>query len=245
MIGMGVKITVESTGKSWHTLNDWGLAIGNTDYIGDPVQETNYIDVPGASRYLDASDSLTGHPVFKYRSIKVLLGGKRKIIDWDGVISTFRNEIEGQVVYLTFDNDLGYYWRGRVNIINFQRVRELGTFYLEIPTADPYKYDVFNSNDDWEWDPFDFEYGVIRYIGPIDINNTLLTTPKGGMETVPIFVIDSINGANLSVTANGVKHRLEVGENRFPQIKVGGKQEVQLQFNGIGRGTVRYRGGSL
>lgn len=244
-IGMGVKITVEKTGQSWHTLKDWGLVIGNNDCIGEPVQETNYINIPGASCYLDTSEALTGHPVFKSRTIKIKMGGIRQRALWSNVISEIRNHIEGQVIHLSFDDDMNYYWRGRVNIVDFDRVRELGTFYLEMPTADPYKYDVFASDDPWEWDPFDFEYGVIRYIGPIDINSTTsIVTPKGGMEVVPIFEIDSISG-HLSVTVNGSTFNLAVGENRFPQIKVGGKEEITIQFHGNGRGTIKYRGGSL
>ena len=38
---ISVKITVESTGKVFDTLSDWGLAVGNNNYIGDPVQEKN------------------------------------------------------------------------------------------------------------------------------------------------------------------------------------------------------------
>ena len=44
----GATITVIATGKSYHTLRDWGLAIGNNNCIGTPVQETFYLDVPGA-----------------------------------------------------------------------------------------------------------------------------------------------------------------------------------------------------
>ena len=132
-----------------------------------------------------------------------------------------------------------------MEIGDYDRARELGKFTLKIPMADPYKYDVFNSEDDWEWDPFDFEFGVIRYIGPLEINDTSITVPKGNMETVPIFIIDSIISETLTVTLNDETYELTEGENRFPQLKVAGETEVVLQFTGIGRGSVKYRGGSL
>ena len=31
----GATIEIVATGERFHTLNDWGLAIGNNDYIGD------------------------------------------------------------------------------------------------------------------------------------------------------------------------------------------------------------------
>ncbi len=244
-VGFGVKIIVESTGKTYHSLKDWGLVIGNNNYIGEPEQETNYVEIPGASCCLDMSEALTGHPVFKSRKINVLLGGMRERSRWDNVISEIRNEIHGQIVHLIFDNDLNYYWRGRVTVCDFDRVRELGTFTLSVPMADPYKYDVFDTVDPWEWDPFDFENGVIRYLGPMNINNTSVVVPRGGMETVPVFVINEITTDELKVTVNGSTYSLSVGENRFPQIKVAGNTEILLVFAGIGKGTIKYRGGSL
>lgn len=241
---ISVDITVEKTGETFNTLTDWGLAVGNNNYIGDPVQETFYVDVPGASATLDLSETLCNRPIFKSRPINVLLGGKKGRLDWDSIISTYRNKIEGQIVKLVFSNDPFFFWRGRVNITNFDRTRELGNFNLSIPMADPYKYEIFDSEDDWLWDPFDFENGVIRYIGPLDLSNASITVPRGSMLTVPIFEIDSIIDS-LSVSANGNTYPLAVGENRFPQLLVAGTEEVILQFTGTGTGTIKYRGGSL
>lgn len=241
---ISVDITVEKTGKTFNTLKDWGLAVGNNNYIGDPVQETFYVDVPGASAPLDLSESLCDRPIFKSRPINVLLGGGKTRLDWDSIISTYRNEIEGQIVKLVFSNDPFFYWRGRVNITNFDRTRELGNFNLSVPMAEPYKYEIFDSEDKWLWDPFDFENGVIRYIGPIDLSNTSITVPRGSMLVVPIFEIDSIVDS-LSVTANENTYQLTEGVNRFPQILVAGTEEVVLQFTGTGTGKIKYRGGSL
>ena len=39
----GFTIIVEKNNRSYHSLSDWGLAIGNNDYIGEPEQETTLI----------------------------------------------------------------------------------------------------------------------------------------------------------------------------------------------------------
>ena len=57
----GATIIVVSTGKCYHTLRDWGLAIGNNNCIGDPVLETFYLDVPGADGILDYSAHRATH----------------------------------------------------------------------------------------------------------------------------------------------------------------------------------------
>lgn len=244
-IGYGVKIIVENTNKEFHSLKDWGLVIGNNNYIGSPVQETNYVTIPGASSRLDLSEAITGSPVFVSREINVKLGGVRPRMNWDNTISELRNAIEGKIVKLIFDNDIGFYWRGRCTLTGYDRARSVGTINLKIAVAEPYKYEIFSSMELWKWDSFNFINGVIRYLGQMDIDNTEIVIPKGNMEAVPVFRIDSITSEALFVTVNGITYTLAVGYNRFPQIKVAGTDEVVLTFVGTGTGAIEYRGGSL
>lgn len=74
----GATIEIVATGEQYHTLKDWGLAIGNNDYIGDVEQENYYVDVPGADGFLDFSEAITGRRIFKSRPINVELGGKSR-----------------------------------------------------------------------------------------------------------------------------------------------------------------------
>ena len=140
----GISIYVEDSGKTYHTLNDWGLALGNNNYIGDPEMETTYIQVPGRDGLIDASEAVSGRRVYTKRELAFELGGIRERLTWDGVISSMRNNVHGRVCRLTIDNDEAYFWRGRVFITGFDRFRELGKFTLSVPNADPYKYDVLS-----------------------------------------------------------------------------------------------------
>lgn len=90
-------IIVENSGKVIDTLADWGCAIGNNDYIGEPEAETYFIDVPGADGFLDGSEAITGRPVYKSREIDILFGGKKPREDWDSFISNIRNRLHGKV----------------------------------------------------------------------------------------------------------------------------------------------------
>ena len=157
----GATIEIVATGERFHTLNDWGLAIGNNDYIGDVEQENYYVDVPGADGFLDFSEAITGRRIFKNRPISIELGGKKPRDNWDIFISDLRNLVEGREIKVIFDNDSGFYWTGRASIQGYDRNREIGTFTLAIPKADPYKYNVADSTEDWLWDSFDFETGII------------------------------------------------------------------------------------
>ncbi|MBQ6318193.1 MAG: hypothetical protein IJI23_00185 [Lachnospiraceae bacterium] len=241
----GLSIFVESTNKTYHTLDDWDLALGNNNYIGDPVMETIYIDVPYRDTLIDASTAVTGRPVYKARPLAFKLGGLRERMKWDSIISRFRNEIDGRICQITLDNDPHYYWRGRVFIEGFDRVRELGQFTLNIPKAEPYKYYYKNSTEPWEWDPFNFETDTIIYTQQWDINGTVTkTVPAGHMPTVPTFMVTNLVNT-LTVTAQGITFNLVSGKNVLPEITVGGDAETELTFSGRGKVQIIYKSGSL
>ena len=242
----GVSIYVEDTGRTFHTLNDWGFALGNNNYIGDPQMETTYIKVPGRNGLIDASEAISGRRVFTKRQLVFELGGIRERLGWDSVISAFRNNIEGRICRLTLDNDKNYYWRGRVYIEDFDRFRDLGTFKLSVPSADPYKYSRYSSSEPWLWDPFNFETDMITYIGAITVVGTeTVEIPAGHMSTVPDFVVLDKTSTDFTVTVDGVEYVLTVGTNRIPAILVGGDDEVELTFTGSAKVQIVYRSGSL
>ncbi len=242
----GLSVEVISNGKKYHTLDDWGLAIGNNNYIGEPEQETNYVDIPGTNIFLDLSESLTGAPVYKSRSMNITLGGIRERMAWDGIISDLRNKIHGRECKVIFDNDISHYWKGRVYIEGFDRVRELGTLQMNMPKTEAYKYDVQSSAEDWLWDTFDFEYGVIRTIETQYVNGeTKIEIPEGTMLTVPVFMVEGIASSEFTVSDGLNTFNLINGKNRFPRLKVCGENPVTLVFKGRGQVQIDYRGGSL
>lgn len=241
----GATIIVVSTGKCYHTLRDWGLAIGNNNCIGDPVLETFYLDVPGADGILDYSEALTGRPIYKYRPIEIVLGGKKTPTVWPGFMSTIRSLIHGQTIHVVFDDFPGYYWKGRAEITGFDRIRQIGTFKLTIPRADPYGYSLMdNSGEDWMWDPLDFEYGKID--DPIQLTLTpeapsaSCTIPASVMPFVASIRASNIGSAGLSMTVFGDRYSLKEGENQMADFLVC-QQDTEITFNGVGKVQVIYR----
>lgn len=243
-----VTIEVVATGKTFHTLRDWGLAIENNDIIGEPEMEEYYVDVPGADGFLDFTEVVTGRRIFKSRPITIKLGGKKPRNYWDNWIGGIRNQIHGQIVKIIPDNDSAYYYTGRAKVIDFNRTRELGTFTLSIPKADPYKYQVEdNMAEDWLWDTFDFETGTTEGEGRI-INlsggSDTYTIEPGEMPFVPTILVDSVGGSGLKMEVDGENYTLVKGRNRFADIVVDTKK-VSMKFSGTGKLSVRYRRGSL
>ena len=242
----GISIYVEDTEKTYHTLDDWEMALGNNNYIGDPEMETTYIKVPGRNGLIDATEAISGRRIYKKRQLEFELGGVRDRLNWDSIISGLRNNVDGRVCRLTLDNDKSHYWRGRVYIKGFDRFRELGTFTLAVPTADPYKYSVTSSAEPWLWDPFNFETDYITYIGAVTVNGTeTVTIPAGHMATSPDLVVSDKTSSSFTVEADSVTYTLLAGSNKIPAIIVGGDTDVELTFSGNAKVQIVYRSGSL
>lgn len=242
----GATIIVISNDHEYHTLDDWGLAIGNTNYISEPEMETKYIDIPGRDGLLDVSETLSGRPIYKKREINIEVGGLRERKDWDAVISSMRNSIHGRDVKLIFDNDPSYYWKGRIFITNFERARRLGTFTLSIPEADPYKYNIQSSADPWLWDPFNFLTDSIHDYSSIQITGSgTVSIPSGFMPVTPTIMVSNILSTTFTVNYKGQTFSLISGSNYLPEIIVNAEDEVNLLFTGTAKVSIVYRGGSL
>lgn len=242
----GITITVEGTSNVFHSYDDWGLYVTNTDCIGEPKQYKKYIQIPGRNGQLDLSQAQTGRPIFISREIKINLAGTRFRTNWDSVMSSFRNSIAGRVCRIVFDNDPSYYWRGKVDVKGFESVMNLGTFTIELPDADPYKYDLQSSAEPWLWDPFNFETGVIIQTGSlVVVGSGTMTINKGHMLTCPEIVVSDMISGTFTVTCDNVSYPLVVGSNKIPAIMVGGEKDVTLIFTGSATVQVVYRSGSL
>lgn len=246
LITNGLTILVENTGATYHTLNDWGLYVSNTDYIKEPEQNVNYVSVPGRDGYIDLSEAVSGRVTYLKRSIDIRLSGLNDKTQWDSVMSSIRNKINGRICHFIFDNTPTWYWRGRVDVNDFSHSLKLGVFNIRMPNADPYKYSVYASNDPWLWDPFNFETDMITQIGEKTISGSgSITIPAGHMPVCPEIIVAAKTSSTFTVTFEGLTYTLALGSNKIPAIMVGGEEDAVLDFTGSAAVQIVYRAGSL
>ena len=223
-----------------HT-DDWGLIVEKIT-ITPPKVKTRVVEVPYGFE-LDMTE-LDGNLHYENREIVIQLGGRKRKNEWPTFMSAFLNEYQGRIVKFTPDNDLGYYYFGRAHVQkDVERIARIGKFAMKID-ANPYKYDVQTSTEEWKWDPFNFDIGVIREMKDVEItsSNNTIQVPGTGVGVVPIFDVSVSN--NLAVVVNNKTYTLTIGKNRFPEIKIG-KSTMDLTFQGTGTLSLDYRGRSL
>lgn len=141
---------------------------------------------------------------------------------------------------IRLSKDLNFYYVGKVRVGKY----EVNGIIREIVIncdVEPYKYDLTSSDEDWLWDPFNFEDGIINETKDLVVNGTLEIKIYGRRKrVVPKFVCN----ASMQLVFNNVTYNLASGINYSPDIEIC-EGENKLKFVGNGKVTVEYRGGSL
>lgn len=232
-----------STGISfdtWHTARDWELKLISY-HIPMPEPKERAVDVVGAHGVLDLTE-VDGTVYYNRREgIEIIFDledGSGQ--SWLARYSEIAAVIHGQKMKMILDDQPDCYYMVRLNLDSTKSDPVLSQFVLT-GSAEPFKYDVTTSAEDWLWDPFNFHTGVIRVLKDIKITatNKSVKVAGGGISTAPIFQVKTSN--SLKVTFGGRSYPLAVGRNRLPEIRVG-KTDATLIFTGTGELTIDYRG---
>lgn len=234
---LGVTIEVDNIKK--HTWKDWHLKWCNI-VISSAEPKTNYIDVPGMDGQLDLSEALTGDIQYKNRSLTLKFETNGDFIKWSIISSEIMNFLHGRKAKITLDTDLGFYYIGRLTLASTKE----DYFYGELTLTgdvEPYKYEITSSTDNWLWDTFSFENGIIRDYKDLVVSETLQLIIKGRRKIIYPKITAS---AAMSVKLNNKTYNLNVGENIMYDMPLKEGYNI-LIFTGNGTVSIDYRGGSL
>lgn len=225
-----------------HSYRDWGLFLADRPTISEPEPKTMYIDIPASNGSIDLTESLTGEVNYYDRKITMnfLMVDKRS--NWAETTSIIADFLHGQRMQIWMDEDLAYYYEGRLQINSLKSDKVKQTIVIE-GTVYPFKYEKFSSLEDWLWDDFNFETGIIRDYKDLEVNGSLdLLIAGRKLSVTPVFYVE--DSTNLKVAFDGTTYNLSDGTNRFPALILG-EGDNTLHFTGSGTVSVEYRGGRL
>ena len=143
------------------------------------------------------------------------------------------------------EDDPGFYYEGRFTVDEWNSDSWWSTITIGYDVY-PYKKELTSSLEDWLWDPFNFETGIVREYGELEVNNTLsLEIPSRQEYICPKIIVASSDGSGMNLQYNSKTYHLNDGENLLPEVTFGGGVTVTLKFTGNGTVSVDYQGGSL
>ena len=79
---------------------------------------------------------------------------------WLARASELQNKLHGKRMKVVLGNDY-FYYEGRISVSTEKINKHYSSVEITV-NRDPYKLELNSSLEDWLWDEFDFETGIIR-----------------------------------------------------------------------------------
>ena len=228
-----------------NTWDDWHLIPSKRPSFNPPTVKSQYVDIPGGNGILDLTESLTGYPLYNTRTGSWEFYVENGFKPWDELYSEISNYLHGQKLRAILEDDPGFYYEGRFTVDEWNSDSWWSTITISYDVY-PYKQELTSSLEDWLWDPFNFDTGIVREYGELEVNNTLsLEIPSRQEYICPKIIVASSDGSGMNLQYNSKTYHLNDGENLLPEVTFGGGVTVTLKFTGNGTVSVDYQGGSL
>lgn len=221
-----------------HSYKDWGIIL-SSKVISPPEPQINKVDVPLRDGSIDLTEALTSDVKYKDRTITLNFTVTDRST-WAAKVSEIQNYLHGKRLKIVFDEDLAFYYIGRVSVNKWETDKAIGSLVIECD-VEPFKYDMFSSAVDWEWDIFDFEEGIINETGQLIVNGaTTIPLICRRKRMFPIFTASTA----MTVEFEGEVFDLAKGEQKLYGLFLH-EGVNELTFKGNGTVSIDYIGGSL
>lgn len=116
---------------------EYGLILASVE-VSSPDTKTTYIEVPFSDGSLDYTEYF-GEPRYKDRTITMNFLSMTKWEDHSVLDSVLKNELHGKQMNIIFDDDMDYYWNGRISVGTWTYYKGISKVSITA-TVDPYKY---------------------------------------------------------------------------------------------------------
>lgn len=222
-----------------HT-DSWGLKLLQTT-TGFPEAKIFKVDNPAGNGSWDITGCITGGDVkYKERTIQMTFDALGGYSSWRALVSDIAGCLHGRRLKIILDTDPSFYYIGRLSV-DTEKSNAVTHRVVITGAADPYKYEITSSTEDWLWDTFNFDTDIIRDYRNIEVNGEYtLIIPGRRKRVIPTFICT----APLTITYSGQSYDLPAGESKVTNIALG-EGDHELIFRGHGVVTVEYRGASL
>lgn len=243
-----------------NTWDDWRLVPSSRPVFNPPAQKVKTLDIPGGDGVIDLSQALTGYPVYQNRTGSIEFIVMNDFKPWHMAYSDIMDYLHGQSMKAVLEDDPEYFYEGRFTVNAWKSEKDWSRIVIDYDVG-PYKWSVLSSIDDWLWDPFNFQNGVIRSMlfKNISVSTTMLTRRLdaalfGRAPICPSFIVSTtarrgvhIRFVNPQLGLDETK-LLPEGRSQIPEFVFFGDQGATMYLwcdSGTGAVSVDFRQGRL
>lgn len=261
-----IKVRTKAGKAGWGSWNDicntWHLVPEGQPMVNPPPLKSQMLNLPGTDGFIDLTEAITGFPLYGARTGSMSFFVLNDWFTWPEVYSKILNEIHGKEVQVILNDDPEWYYNGRITVNNPESDKGRNKITLDY-TFDPYKLCLWESiSDDWLWDPFSFEDGIITSGLTKDIqvtNSKTIDLPGnaiGRRPVSPIFRVAEgseftrirLYNPELNGSAYVQKTTINVGDNHWMDMIISAynsANQCRIQIYGTGTISIVYRAGKL
>ena len=220
------------------TFTDWGLKLESMS-VSFPEAKTDQVDIPGANGLLDLSE-VNGQICYKNRTLTLNFSLLDDYTEWHDLSSKIARALHGKVVKCILPDDPNYYYEGRFSLQSTKNSDVLADFVFS-GDVQPFKMERYTAAENWLWDLFSFENGIVRGYSEISVSGSLTLEVIGSdMPIVPEITCS----AAMNVEIGGQVFELVEGVNKNYEIVLGSGRNM-MKFTGNGTVSIDFRGGVL
>lgn len=228
------------------TFENWHLVPKKRLYIDPPEVKMNMIDIPGGDGYLDATEAPDGRVHYGMRTASWEFHVQREYRSfYHYLFSSIMNYCHGQNMRIILDDDPQYFYIGRISVNQFLSEEIDATIVLDV-TAQPYKYEIALSTEEWLWDPFNFETDYVRGYGGLTVDGERTLEIPGSKKPIAATFTVTLEDPEKPITLiyRGAAYRLDQGTYKMTNVVIFYGINT-LVFQGHGTVSVEFRGASL
>lgn len=201
----GFKLYHSITFGDKNTWDDWRLVPASRPLFNPPAQKVKTLDIPGGDGVIDLSQALTGYPVYQNRTGSIEFIVMNDFKPWHMAYSDIMDYLHGQTMRAILEDDPEYFYEGRFTVNAWKSEKDWSRLVIDYDVG-PYKWKNLSSIDNWLWDPFNFQNGVIQ---AALFRNIAVTTEMKEIEldavmygrapVCPRFIVQSSEGRGVHV----------------------------------------------
>lgn len=227
-----------------NTWDDFGMMPVKAGRIEFATPSLKYeaAEVAGSDDVLDFTEALTGYPLYSQRQGSVQFRFYDNGVSLRSRYDDLKNFLHGRFARAVIEDAPDYYYEGRFQVgdLTFAHMGNWADFELSY-ILNAYKIEFGSTTEDWLWDPFNFDTGIIREYGNINVTGQTTVQIVGSRKpTTPDIICDS----DMVMVYDGSTYELVEGRNIFPKIVLQ-DDTYTFTFRGIGTVSIAMKVGSL
>lgn len=223
-----------------NTWDDWHLIPSSRPVFNPPKLKTKYIEVPGSNVVIDLTDIMGGCPTYQYREGSIEFYVQNGYGEWQERYSGIMNYLHGKHLRATLEDDPTYVYEGRFTVNKWSSDKIASKITIDY-YVEPYKKETISTIDDFIWDTFSFEIGIIREYGDITVAGSKSLRIIGS----EMPVIPSVKSTgNVSLTIDGKTYTINEGITKLYDLVLLNKV-YDAVISGNATVSIIFTGGSL